>query len=58
MNTYNNTIHNTTKHIPFEVFYSNNNDLFSEVYNNTIQCYNKSQKDTIIFEKSEKFNIK
>ena len=25
MNTYNNTIHNTTKHTPYEIFYSNNN---------------------------------
>ena len=44
MNTYNNTIHNNTNHTPFEVFYSNNNDLFSEVYNNIIQSYNKAKR--------------
>ena len=54
MNTYNNIIHNTTKHTLFEVFYSNKKDLFSEVYNNIITAYNKSQKDTIIYKKDEK----
>ena len=51
MNAYNNTIHNITKYTPFEVFYSNNNDLFSEVYNYSMQCYNKSQKNNNNFEK-------
>ena len=42
MNSYNQTIHRTKKHTPYEIFYSTNKNLFIEVYNNTLEAYNKS----------------
>ena len=36
MNNYNNTIHKATKHTPYEVFYSNNQNLFNEIYTYTL----------------------
>ena len=42
MNSYNQTIHSTTKHTPYEIFYSI-----------TLEAYNKSQKNCISFEKYE-----
>ena len=54
MNKYNNTVHKTTKHTPYEVFYSHNKDLFLEVYNNTVENFNKNNNVDIKFEEKEK----
>ena len=32
MLNYNNSIHKTTNHTPYEVFHSQNKDLYKEVY--------------------------
>ena len=39
MNNYNNTIHKTTKYTPYEVFYSNNQNLFNEIYTYTLNYH-------------------
>ena len=36
------------------MFYSNNQNLFNEVYSNTMDYYVKSQKDTITYTENEK----
>ena len=54
MNSYNNSIHRVTKHTPFEIFYSQNKELFFEVYQNTKEYFEKRQKDNISFDIKEK----
>ena len=53
MNQYNNIIHRITGHTPYEVFYSNNKDLWQEVYNNTLNNYNKSKRNFITYNINE-----
>ena len=53
MNQYNNIIHRITGHTPYEVFYSNNKDLWQEVYNNTLNNYNKSNRNFITYNINE-----
>ena len=54
MNSYNNSIHRVTKHTPFEIFYSQNKELFFEVYQNTKEYFEKRQKDSISYDMNEK----
>ena len=53
MNSYNNTVHRITKNIPYEIFYSTNNELFTEVYI-YFEFYKKTQKNKIIYNSEEK----
>ena len=53
-NSYNNTIHRIIKHLPNEVFYSSDSNLFNKVYNNILDFYDKTQKYNIIYDKDEK----
>ena len=54
MNIYNNSVHRITRHTPNEVFYSENKDLFLEVYNNILNFYKQTQKDNIMYNQNEK----
>ena len=44
MKKYNNLIHKSTKHTPFEVFYSSSEDLFNEVKNNSYNYFEFTRK--------------
>jgi len=53
MNQYNNIIHRITGYTPYEVFYFNNKVLWNEVYNNTLNNYNKSKSNFITYNINE-----
>jgi len=54
VNAYNNTVHSVTKHTPFEIFYTHNNDLMLEVYHNTVNYFSKRNKDSITYDINER----
>ena len=60
MNNYNNTVHVVTKYTPNEIFYTSNEELLKNVYNNTYDYYNnriKNENNSIIFNIGQKFFI-
>ena len=54
MNSYNNSTHRVTKHTPFENFYSQNKELFFEVYQITKEFFEKRQRNSITYDLNEK----
>ena len=44
MKKYNNLVHKSTQHTPYEIFYSNSADLFNEVKNNCIKYFENNRK--------------
>ena len=54
VNTYNKSIHSITKYCPIEIFFNTDNTIFRKVYDNTLNYYIKTQKDSITYKIGEK----